>query len=163
MTDTPSSTPKKGRGRPKGKTRDIYCVCFAQKNKKFIKMRVVARNESEAIAAFEAKEPEAKLLLVDGPFYEVASLRNDVGRAQISLDFSEMNFTNSKYVGEIRGYQVNCNGLEALEYKGKSYDDNELVRVTLGKPIDEGKKLPKPRIKPGTVMRRKDIDNLQEV
>jgi hypothetical protein len=156
---------KKTRGRPKGSHRPIYYVCFGLKNKKYFKDRIEAKTEDELREEFAAKyDDDTKLIEADGPFYEVAGLKTDTeDRASITLDFEDINFTNMKFHGEIRGWCVFCNGLDVLEHNGRIYEANELVRVNLTKPVDESKKVAKPRIKPGSIMRLKDIENVEEV
>ncbi len=162
--ETSEETAKPKRGRPKGSHRQVYFACFGIRDKKYFKDRIPAKTEEEFRAGFEAKHPGAKLLEADGPFYEVAALKSESeDRVSVTLDFADINFTNMKFTGEIRGWNVFCNGLDALEHEGRSYEANELVRVSLTKPIDESKKTAKPRIKPGAIMLLKDIENVTEV
>jgi hypothetical protein len=88
----------------------------------------------------------------------------DVQRISVTVTLEQlMRRTKSAFKGQFSGWNVYASGLAGCVVNGQEYEDDELLSVEFATLVDEENKVHKPKLKKREVIRRDDIDNLEEI
>lgn len=145
-------------------------VGYNEDTEEVIKEEIECNSEQECTAAFEKKHGMEPMCVLGGPlgYYkkampQSAKKANPQAITVSGAELAKLRHTSDAWTGIYQGWEGNFNGIRAMTVAGHRYEENELVKPFILKPVNPDAKLPKPRIGNSTLIRFEDIESPVEV